>query len=111
LIGPSSWGPGVGATFYVWVSENGTSPRTIGDPADESGWFAQRDPDGSIRADLERLDQFGDGVVTYVDAGELLNLRLAEAGIEATLDVYPGGHTTTNKVSEIVGYLQEAAIR
>jgi hypothetical protein len=49
--------------------------------------------------------------VTYVDSGELLNLRLAEAGIEATLDVYPGGHTTTNKVSEIVGYLQEAAIR
>ena len=52
--------------------------------------------------DLESLDQLADGVVTYVDAGQLLELRLAEAGIEVTLDEYPGGHTTQDKVPEIV---------
>jgi acetyl esterase/lipase len=109
LIGPGSWDHGAGAVFHLWVAENGTNPRTIGDPSDDSGWFAQRDPDRSIQADLERLDQFADGVVTYVDAGQLLNLRLAEAGIEATLDLYPGGHTTLDKVPEIVGYLQATA--
>ena len=111
LIGPSTWTHGSGATFFVWVAENGTGPRTIGDPADEGGWFAARDPDGSIQADLVRLGQFEDGVVTIVDAGELLDLRLREAGIDSTLEVHPGGHTTTDKVPAIVDYLQAAAGR
>lgn len=106
LIGPSSWEQGAEATFHLWVSESGTNPRAIDDPSDGSGWFAQRDPDGSIQADLESLDQFADGVVTIVDAGQLLELRLLRVGIEATLDVYPGGHTTLDKVPEIVGYLK-----
>ena len=111
LIGPRSWEHGADAEFHLWVSEKGTTPRTIGEPSDDSGWFAQRDPDGSIQADLERLDQFADGVVDQVDAGQLLNLRLEDAGIETTLDLYPGGHTTLDKVPEIVAYLQAAASR
>jgi hypothetical protein len=77
--------------------------------SDESGWFAQRDPDGSIREDLDQLGQLEDGTITYIDAGQLLALRLSEAGIEVTLDEYPGGHTTHDKVPELVGYLQAAA--
>ena len=93
----------------MWVAEDGTSPRAIDDPSDPSGWFAQRDSDGSIQRDLERLDQFQDEVVTYVDAGQLLELRLSEAGIDVTLDQYPGGHTPLNKITELVGYLKAAA--
>lgn len=36
-------------------------------------------------------------------------LRLGEAGIEVTLDNYPGGHVTFDKVPELVGYLIDAA--
>ena len=68
-----------------------------------------RDPDGSIEADLKPLDEFADGVVTYVDAGKLLALRLAEAGFDVTLDEYPGGHSTMDKAPDIVGYFQAAA--
>ncbi len=70
-----------------------------------------RDPDGSIRADLAQLNQLEDGVISFIDAGQLLELRLSTAGIEVTLDGYPGGHTVLDKVSELVGYLGAAATR
>ncbi len=107
MIDPRLWSPDLRADFHLWVAENSSSARSIGDP--ESGWFAQRDPEGSIRADLERLGQLEDGVVGYIDGGKLLEDRLTGAGVEATLDTYPGGHTTLDKVSELVGYLQLAA--
>ena len=50
MIGPSSWLANPGAEFFLWVAGNGTNSRPIGDPSDESGWLAQRDPDGTIRA-------------------------------------------------------------
>lgn len=109
LIDPTYWPADLDAKFFLWVAKGGTGGRSIGDPLDESGWFAHRDPDGSIQSDLERLDQFEDGAVSSVDAGQLLALRLSEAGIEVILDEYPGGHTVSNKVSEIVGYLKAAA--
>lgn len=111
LIDPSNWPPGLDARFFLWVADNGTGSRTIGDSSDPSGWFAQRDPDGAIQRDLERLDQFQDGVVTFVDAGQLLELRLSEFGIDVTLDQYPGGHTVLNKVPELVEYLKAAGTR
>jgi len=111
LIDPTNWPAGLDAEFFLWVAQDGTSARAIYDPSDPSGWFAQRDPDGTIQRDLERLNQFEDEVVTYVDAGQLLELRLSEAGIEVTLDEYPGGHTPLNKVPELVGYLKAAAVQ
>lgn len=111
LIGPSSWEHGADARFFIWVADAGVPPRPIGDITDDTGWFSQRDPDGSIQADLESLGQLADGVVDTVDAGQLLNLRLSRAGIDATLDEYPGGHTTLDKVPEIIGYLQAAVSR
>lgn len=109
LIDPSHWPEDLDAEFFLWSAGDGTNARPIGDLSDESGWFAQRDPDGSIRADLDRLGQLEDGIVTYIDASQLLALRLSEAGFEVTLDEYPGGHTTHDKVPELVGYLQAAA--
>lgn len=46
--------------------------------------------------------------MSFIDAGQLLRLRLAEAGIEVTLDEYPGSHTTLDKLPELVGYLNAA---
>jgi hypothetical protein len=109
LIDPTSWPADLDAEFFLWVADDGTSPRRIDDPSDPSGWFAQRDLDGSIQLDLEHLDQFQDGVVTFVDAGQLLEHRLTEFGIDVTLDQYPGGHTPLNKVAELVAYLTAAA--
>ncbi|HEX9854363.1 MAG TPA: alpha/beta hydrolase [Acidimicrobiia bacterium] len=109
LMDPASWPTDLDAKFHLWVADDGTSPRAIDDPSDPSGWFALRDPDGSIQRDLERLDQFDDGTVTFIDAGQLLELRLSEAGIEVTMDEYPGGHTPLNKVAELVAYLKTAA--
>ncbi len=108
LIDATHWPAGLDTKFFLWVAESGTSPRGIDDPSDESGWLAPRDSDGSIQRDLERLDQLEDGVVTYVDAGELLALRLSEAGIDATLDEYPGGHTVSEKVPELIALLSAA---
>lgn len=60
--------------------------------------------------DLERLDWLSDGVVDQVDAGQLLHLRVADAGMEVGLDLYPGGHTTLDKVPEILSYLQRPRV-
>ena len=111
LTDATYWPADLEAKFFLWVADSGTSPRGFGDSSDESGWLAKRDPDGSIRTDLERLSQLEDGTINFIDAGQLLELRLSEAGIEVTLDEYPGGHTTLNKMRELIGYLKAAAAR
>ncbi len=109
LVDPASWPAVLDADYFLWIPENDTAARPIGDASDESGWLASRDPDGSIRSDLDQLNQLEDGIISNSDAARLLELRLSTAGIEATLDEYPGGHTTTDKLPEIVGYLRAAA--
>ena len=106
---PSAWPDDLDATFFLWAAEDGTAPRQIGDPWDVTGWLAQRDPAGSIRDDLERLDQLADGVISYIDSAQLLRLRLAEAGRDVTLAITPGGHTIDDKVPQLVEWLTAAA--
>ena len=83
--------------------------RSFDDPWDDDGWFAQRDPDGTIREDLDALGELDDGVITYVDEGLLLAHRLQQTGIDVTFDILPGGHTGLDKVPEIVAYLLDVA--
>ena len=109
-VDPSYWPPDMETRFFLWSADNGTSSRPFDDPRDETGWLAQRDPDGSIRADLDRLGQLDDGVVSFIDEAELLALRLDEAGMQVILDSFPGGHTTADKLPELVDYLTEAAV-
>jgi acetyl esterase/lipase len=109
FVDPAAWPSDLDVKFFLWTAGAGTNPRTVGDVTDETGWLAQRDPTGSIRADLERLGQLEDGIITFVDAGRLMADRLASAGLEVTLDEYPGSHTTLDKVPELIGYIQAAA--
>ena len=109
MIDPAMWPADLDASFFLWSAGDGSEPRTVGDPGDETDVLAQRDPTGSIRADLERLGQLEDGVITLVDAARLMADRLAAAGLEVTLDEHPGGHTTLDKVPELIGYMQAAA--
>ncbi len=108
LFDSTTWSNDMTTEFFVWSAVDGTGPRTIDDPADASGWLASRDGDGSIQADLERLGLLEDGEVTYSDTGQLLSLRLSEAGVAVTLDEYPGGHYTDDKLSDIVAYFATA---
>ena len=108
-VDPTLWPSDMSTRFFIWVAEDGTATRAVDDPWDEAGWLAQRDPDGSIRGDLERLGQLDDGVVSFIDEGQLMELRLREAGIEVSLDNFPGGHTTFDKVPELVSYFTDAA--
>ncbi len=105
IVEPSLWPPDMKTRFFLWYANNGTAPRTFDDPWDETGWLAQRDPDGSIRDDLDRLGQLDDGVISFIDQGQFMALRLEEAGIEVTLDAYPGGHTPFDKVPNLIDYL------
>ena len=108
VVDPTFWPADMETRFFLWFADNGTAPRYLDDPWDETGWLAQRDPDGSIRDDLDRLGQLDDGRISFIDEAQFLALRLEEAGIEVTLDNYPGGHTPLNKVPELVGYLTDA---
>jgi len=82
-------------------------PRLFDDPWDEEGWLAQRDPDGTIREDLDELGELDDGVITYIDGGLLLATRMQQAGFEATFDLSPGSHTRPGDPSNLVAYLPE----
>ena len=106
MIDPTRWPSDLDARFYLWVAEDGIPPRQFDDTA--TGWFALRDPDGSIGVDLERLGELEDGTVGTIDSGRLLEHRLASAGVEVSFDSYPGGHTTLDKVPELIAYLQSA---
>jgi acetyl esterase/lipase len=105
---PAVWPDDLDATFFLWAAADGTAPRQTGDPYDDAGWLAQRDPTGSIRSDLERLDQLADGIVSYIDSAQLLELRLAEDDRDVTLTIAPGGHTVDDKVPDLVGWLAAA---
>jgi acetyl esterase/lipase len=108
LTDPTLWPPDLDTEFFVWAAAEGTAPRDIDDSTNPT-WLADRDPAGSIRADLERLDQLADGVVSYVDAAQLLDVRLREAGVDVTLEITPGGHTVAEKLPLLVDWLLDAA--
>jgi acetyl esterase/lipase len=103
LIDPTTWPSDVDAEFFLWIPESDTVPRVVDD-----AWLDQRDPDGSIRADLDQLGQLDDSSISNRDNAFLLEFRLAAAGFTVTLDEYPGGHTTADKVPDLVGYLKTA---
>lgn len=107
MTDPSRWPPELDTRFRLWSASEGTAPRALPPSGVEGDWLAARDPDGSIRRDLEALGQLDDGIVSYADSARLFELRLASAGIDVRLDEYPGGHTSMNKVTEIVAALSE----
>ena len=108
-VDPAFWTTDLPTRIRLWAAAGGSFPRSFGDPSDGDGWFAQRDPDGTIREDLDELDELDDGVINYIDEGLLLATRLQQAGIETTFDILPGGHTPLGKVLELVAYLIDAA--
>ena len=109
ILDPSSWPVDLSTRFRIWAADPGTVPRSFGDPWDEEGWLAQRDPDGAIREDLDELGQLDDGFIRASDEGLLFATRLQRHGIDATIDFLAGDHTTLDKIPETVGYLLDAA--
>lgn len=107
-LDPSNWPQDMETAFFIWYANEESSLRRADDFTSDDGWLGTRDTDGSIRADLDRLEAFEDELVSTVDAAALLNLRLIEADIDVVLDGYPGGHTTQNKVPELVAYFEQA---
>ena len=79
----------------------GNRASPLDDPA-APGWLAERDPDGAIRRDLDALGRLDDGIVDYVDAAHLIDLRLREAGVGTELEILPGGHIVDDKVARLV---------
>lgn len=106
---PTTWADERAERFRIWSAASGTESRFFDDPWDDDGWLAQRDPDRSIRGDLDELGQLDDGEISFIDQGQLLSTRLQESGADATVDEYPGDHTVLDKVPEIVDYLLDAA--
>ena len=69
-----------------------------------------RDPDGTIREDLDELGELDDGTISYIDEGLLLSTRLQQAGIDTTFDLLPGVHEAHTRTPEVVvAYLLDAA--
>ena len=109
-VDPSSWTADQSTRFHIWAAADGTFPRPFDDPWDEEGWLAQRDPDGTIREDLDELGELDDGVITYIDGGLLLATRMQQAGFDATFDLSPGDHSNlVAYLPEVVAYLLDAA--
>jgi hypothetical protein len=107
-VDPASWPADMSTRFHLWAAAAGSFPRSFDDPWDDDGWFAQRDPDGTIREDLDELGELDDGVISYIDEGLLLATRLQHAGIDATFEIFPGDHATSLPVPELVAYLLDA---
>jgi hypothetical protein len=101
-VDPDRWPTDMVAEYSIWAAAEGTAPRAVGDPWDSAGWLAQRDPQGSIRRDLDRLGRLDDGEISYIDAATLLADRLATGGIDVDLVFRPGGHQTEDKAADIV---------
>ena len=101
LVDRDRWPTDLDARAVVWAAESGTAPRPLDDPT-APGWLAERDPDGSIRRDLDALGRLDDDIVDYADAAHFIDLRLREAGVRTQLEIFPGGHTVDDKVARLV---------
>jgi len=75
-VDPASWSADLPTRIRLWAAADGSFSRSFDDPWDEDGWFAQRDPDGTIREDLDELGQLDDGAISNIDEGLLLSNRL-----------------------------------
>ena len=109
LIDPTTWPDDLSARFRIWSASDGTGSRRFDDAWDNDGWLAQRDPDGTIRADLDALGQLDDGIISFIDEGLLLAYRLESVGADVTIDEVPGGHVIGGRVPKLVAYLLDAA--
>ena len=110
IVDPAFWSSDLPERFRLWAVADGSFSRPFDDPWDENGWFAQRDPDGTIREDLDELGELDDGTISYIDEGLLLSTRLQQAGIDTTFDMLTGGHEAhTNTPEIVVAYLLDAA--
>ncbi len=104
LLDPTRWPADLSERVFLWTATNGSPPpRTV-----ESGWMDLRDPDGTIRADLERLGLLNDCEVSTGDEGRLLAQRMREAGLEVTINEFPGGHVVLGKSEALVAYIEAA---
>ena len=109
-VDPAFWAFDLPERFRLWAVTDEPGARSFDDPWDEDGWFTQRDPDGTIREDLDELGELDDGSISYIDQGLLLTSRLQQAGIDATFDLLPGAHDAHTDTPEVVvAYLLEAA--
>ena len=107
-VDPAIWSVDLPARIRLWAATAGSFARSFEDPWDEDGWFAQRDPDGTIREDLDELGELDDGVISYIDEGLLLTTRPQQTGLDATSEILPGSHSSL-LVPETVAYLIDAA--
>jgi len=107
-VDPAFWTADLPTRIRLWAAAQGTFPRSFDDLWGEDGWFAKRDPDGTIREDLDELGQLDDDAISYIDEGLLLATRLQQEGIDATFETFAGDHSTL-PVPEIVAYLLNAA--
>ena len=109
IFDPEGWPEDLDASFILWAATDGGEQREVAGLVDESGLLLRQDPTGSLAADLERLGLVEDGVISMVDAAQVMAERLESAGLEVTLDEYPGGTGTLDKVPELIEYMRVAA--
>ncbi len=107
FVDPATWPETLTAAFRIWSVEIATFPRHVEDAWDEDSWLAIRDPDGSIRSDLDDLGLLDDQLVSHIDEGTLLTMRLARHGLDATHDLYPGGHESFDKLPQMADYIHD----
>jgi acetyl esterase/lipase len=107
FVDPATWPDTLSAAFRVWSVEGATLARPIADLWDKESWLASRDPDGSIRTDLETLGLHNAGQISHIDEGVLLTMRLTGHGLDATHDLFPGGHESFDKLDDMVTYIFE----
>jgi dienelactone hydrolase len=105
LTDPANWPTDLDAKFFLWIPEFDTAPRPIDDGSE---WLPGRDRDGSIQADLDELGMLDDRWISNRDAARLFEKRLTDAGLEVTLEEFPGRHTLAEKALDLVGYMQSA---
>lgn len=109
IFDPERWPEDLDTRFFLWAATDGSEQRPVADLTDEDGLLLRQDPTGSLGSDLERLGALEDGVISLVDAAQVMADRLRSAGLEVTLDEFPGGTDTLDKVPELIEYMRAAA--
>ena len=99
FVNPERWDLPDDVSVYLWSTDFAYG-RTVENPPDDDAWIWARDTTGTLVEDFESLGAIESEWIGFVENGQLLELRMDEAGIDVAHDAVGGGHTYSAVVYE-----------
>ncbi len=107
LINPARWEVSPDLRVALWSATNPMSEtRAVDNPPGDDSWVWIREAASPHVDDLAAVGAFDDERIDWADNARLMELRMDDAGIDVTNEVYDIGHAYTDEVYDLIFSIQ-----